>query len=551
MATKKKISKMQFFRFIIQILFFITLPGLYANAFFGIKVVYQGLINGTFYFADDFTSLISAIAIFPITILLGRFFCGWMCAFGAMGDWLYTLSQKVFKIKVKISPKVDNVLKYLKYVVLIAFFALIWIFDMSFLDSSNPWSVFGILTSITHITDLGSIITGFTFGVIILLIIMIFSLFIERFFCRYLCPLGAIFTIISRFGLTKVRKTKSNCGSCKLCTAKCSMGINLDKYDIVKSGECIHCYKCVSVCPKKNAIPSVFKKELGPVYASVVAVLAISSIYFTGNFITNNFATGTSFAAVNIKNTSGIGDYIDGVYEGTGTGFRGQITVSVTVEDGLIKSIEMISNHDDPEYFDRSFNAVTSDIIYNQTPNVDAVSGATYSSNGIMEAVTNALKNAKQDAQTETTTETTTENTTVNNIETTIAQTNTTQTTTTQSNTAQTTTPQNNTQTTTQATTQTATTSSSLYADGTYTGSGIGYKNRTTTLSVTISGGKITDIAVISFGDDAPYFNNAFTSLKPTIISAQSTAVNGVSGATFSSKGIKAAVASALSKATQ
>lgn len=211
----------------------------------------------------------------------------------------------------------------------------------------------------------------------------------------------------------------------------------------------------------------------------------------------------------------------------------------------FIKSVEVISTHDDAEYFDRSFTSITSDVIYYQSPQVDAVSGATYSSNGIMDAIADALKSAKVNSQTETNTETTLE-TTTNIIENTTANTNTAQTTT--RNTANTTVAQ----TTTLAITQTTTApvSTSLYRDGTFSGSGNGFRG-TITLNVTISGGKITDIAVISFADDAPYFNNAFSSLRPSIISAQSTAVNGVSGATFSSKGIKAAVSSALSKATQ
>ena len=540
MAAKKKISKMQVFRFIVQLIFFIFLPGLYANAFLGIKVVYQGILAGTFYFADDFPSLISAIAIFPITILLGRFFCGWMCAFGAMGDWLFSISRKVFKIKSKINPKLDRVLKYLKFVILIGFFGLIWIFDMSFLDSSNPWSVFGILANVTHVPDFVYLFTNFAVGTTILLIIMIFSLFIERFFCRYLCPLGAIFTIVSKLGLTKVRKTKSNCGSCKLCTAKCSMGINLDKYDVVKSGECIQCYKCVSVCPKKNAVPSVFQKELGSVYGSVIAVLAITAIFYTGDFISNSFATGTSFASVNIQDTTVPGKYIDGVYEGTGNGFRGQTTVSVTVSGGYITNIDVVSYGDDSQYFNRAVDSVTTDIVYYQTSSVDAVSGATYSSNGIMAAVADALKNAVATTQTETTTSGT--NTTGNTTGTTS---NTTTQTTTKNTTGTTTAT-----TTTQATTQAATTASSQYKDGTYSGSGNGFRG-TVTVNVTISGGKITDIAVVSFVDDAPYFNRAFSGLKPSIISAQSTSVSGVSGATYSSKGIKAAVQSALNKALQ
>ncbi|MGL5577034.1 MAG: 4Fe-4S binding protein [Sarcina sp.] len=61
----------------------------------------------------------------------------------------------------------------------------------------------------------------------------------ERFFCRYLCPLGAVFSIISRFKILKINKKKDKCGKCRLCTNKCVMGISLYEDDNVKSGECI------------------------------------------------------------------------------------------------------------------------------------------------------------------------------------------------------------------------------------------------------------------------------------------------------------------------
>lgn len=81
----------------------------------------------------------------------------------------------------------------------------------------------------------------------------------------------------------------------------------------------------------------------------------------------------------------------DGTYTGTGTGFRGEATVSVTVEDGYITSISVTAYNDDEKYFSRAESTIISRIITGQTPDVDAVSGATYSSNGIMEAVANAL----------------------------------------------------------------------------------------------------------------------------------------------------------------
>jgi uncharacterized protein with FMN-binding domain len=88
---------------------------------------------------------------------------------------------------------------------------------------------------------------------------------------------------------------------------------------------------------------------------------------------------------------SGTLDLADGTYTGTGTGFRGDIEVTVTVENGSITAITINAYRDDEQYFSRAKNTVIDKIISEQTPDVDAVSGATYSSNGIMEAVADAL----------------------------------------------------------------------------------------------------------------------------------------------------------------
>jgi uncharacterized protein with FMN-binding domain len=89
--------------------------------------------------------------------------------------------------------------------------------------------------------------------------------------------------------------------------------------------------------------------------------------------------------------------YADGTYTGTGEGFRGGVTkISVTVKNGIITNIQDISNEDDPPYFNRAYNTVVNSILSAQSADVDAVSGATYSSRGIMEAVANALENADE-----------------------------------------------------------------------------------------------------------------------------------------------------------
>ncbi len=533
MKKKKfRVSPLQIFRFITQLIFFIFLPGFYSNVFIGIKILYKEIISGNFSFYNDFPVLISALSVIPLTIILGRFFCGWICAFGSMGDWLFAISCKTFKIKKRINPSVDYYLKYIKYMILILFFVFVWNLDLSFLDTANPWSVFGILANVTTLPDFSTVIGEFLIGAILLLAIIVASMFIERFFCRYLCPLGALFTLLSRFSITKIKKTKQGCGSCKLCTYKCSMGINLDKYDIVKSGECIHCYKCVTSCPKNHAFPSVLKKNVGNSFPSTVAILSITIIFLIFSYLNNTFINASTYSSNFLSTQNGEGQYIDGIYEGTGSGFRGSITVDVTVEGGFITAVHILSHDDDAQYFTAATNSVIDEILVKQSTNVDAVSGATFSSLGIMEAVFDALKNAKAETLDNETSDTDTslDNNTTSNTTTTTTNTTTTN------------------QTTTTTSQTTTTTSSTLYTAGTYQGSGQGFKS-TITVSVTTSDSKITNIALVYHNDTPSYWNKAWPIIADRIVSAQSTAVDGISGATWSSAGIKAAVSDALNKA--
>ena len=204
-----------------------------------------------------------------------------------------------------------------------------------------------------------------------------------------------------------------------------------------------------------------------------------------------------------------IGQLNDGTYTGSARGYKSVITVQVTISDGKITDIQVVSQGDDEPYFSNA-RAVIQRVISSQSMNVDTVSGATYSSTGILVAIKNALLQAAGKSPVE--------NAVVAAQQTVSRQ------------------PASNTSM-----------PSGTMKDGTYTGSGMGY-NDNITVKVTVSGGKITDIVIVSSDDDEPYFTNA-RAVVARILSAQTTNVDAVSGATYSSKGIMAAVSDALQKA--
>ena len=208
----------------------------------------------------------------------------------------------------------------------------------------------------------------------------------------------------------------------------------------------------------------------------------------------------------------------DGVYTGTGTGFNGRITVSVTISGGKITKISVINNEgDDKPYLDKASKGVVARILSTQNTKVDAVSGATYSSNGIIEAVEKALKKAAikpgtddpKDPEMPTEPDKPSEPDTPSGPDE----------------------PEDG-----------------LYIDGTYEGFARGFKGFMY-VSVLIENSRITSIDITKTQDDEPFLTKAKTLIK-TIISRQTTeGVDAVSGATYSSNGILDSVKKALDKA--
>ena len=211
------------------------------------------------------------------------------------------------------------------------------------------------------------------------------------------------------------------------------------------------------------------------------------------------------------------GGYKDGTYQGSGTGFGGTVTVQVTVADGKITAVDILdASGETPSYF-ASARGVVSKILAGQTPNVDAVSGATYSSNGIIQAVQNALSKAGA----------TEKSTAKTDKETDIKKTNT---------------------STTKPVVISKPTGAVAYKDGTYTAQAEGFDGPVK-VTVTIKNGKITSITNTNT-DTKEYFSKAWAKIRPSILKKQAVyGVDTVSGATFSSNGILEATQKALEKA--
>lgn len=194
--------------------------------------------------------------------LIGRFVCGWLCPFGLIQDLLHKIP---FPKKIK-TFRGDKLLRKLKYVILIVFVILMPMFLVDLLGQGAPYfcklicpvgTLEGgiplvLLNQALHST-LGWL---YAWKVVILVITIFISLLIYRPFCKYICPLGAIYSIFNPISVFRYRVDKEKCINCGACAKSCDMGCDPTKN--ANDLECIRCGKCKKSCPT-GAICSVVR----------------------------------------------------------------------------------------------------------------------------------------------------------------------------------------------------------------------------------------------------------------------------------------------------
>jgi uncharacterized protein with FMN-binding domain len=400
------------------------MPTLYYTAFASLVELILNVWHGAVSWATVWPSILTLLITTAVTVIAGRYFCGWMCAFGSLTDWVYKVFSPLANKNIRFTKKADDILKFVKFCVLIVLLGIGVLAATFSLSAMSPWDAFGMLFTVGEAPALVFVVQSLLPGLVLLIIILFASAFTERFFCRYLCPMGAFFSLTSGKKLFLIRKERTSCGNCKICTQNCTMGIPLNEMDEVTSGECIACLKCVEVCPRKN-VHLYWKKESAlPVIAVITAVCMTSAFLSVAAVMSerNNVTIPTATETVVPSDTSAAGIetqpsgtdtgsttapqetvlqtttqmYADGVYRGIGTGFRGGTTkIDITILEGQITGVKDVSTQDDWEFFDKAFSRISNDIIASQSTQVDTVSHATYSSKGILEAARDALAKAK------------------------------------------------------------------------------------------------------------------------------------------------------------
>lgn len=191
--------------------------------------------------------------------LFGRLICGFLCPFGFIQDLLY----KIKTPKLKVIKKIDKPLRWLKYGILAVFVILLPMVLTNQLGIGSPYFCELICPAGTLEGGIPLLIKNeslrnglgllFTWKVILLVIFILSSIFIYRSFCKYICPLGAIYSLFNKFSFYQMNVDELKCNGCKTCERKCKMNVEITKN--INSLECIRCGECKRTC-KQGAITS-------------------------------------------------------------------------------------------------------------------------------------------------------------------------------------------------------------------------------------------------------------------------------------------------------
>ncbi|MGB9234719.1 MAG: 4Fe-4S binding protein [Terriglobales bacterium] len=199
------------------------------------------------------------ITFLAISFLFRKAFCSWLCPVGTISEYLWRAGQKLFHRNFHLPRWLDLGLRSLKYL-LLGFF--VWAVSSMAVDElasfmNTPYGIIAdvkMLNFFRHLSETGAIVLG---------VLVVASLCIQNFWCRFLCPYGALLGIVSLASPTRIRRNAESCIDCAKCAKACPSALPVDKLVTIKSAECTGCLECVAVCPAKDTLSLALPQVVG------------------------------------------------------------------------------------------------------------------------------------------------------------------------------------------------------------------------------------------------------------------------------------------------
>jgi polyferredoxin len=184
------------------------------------------------------------------SVLVKKAFCSWLCPVGTVSEYLWKLGRKLIRRNLVVPKWLDIPLRGLKYV-LLAFFVYI-VFTMSAMDLvdflASPFGIVADVKMLNFFRYMGMV------GVVVVAVLIALSVFIQNFWCRFLCPYGALMGVVSALSPVKIRRDTEACIDCGKCNKACPSQLPVDRLVQIRSVECTGCLECIAICPAENAL---------------------------------------------------------------------------------------------------------------------------------------------------------------------------------------------------------------------------------------------------------------------------------------------------------
>lgn len=240
--------------------------------FGGIETMWSLATSATLVKQIAVSSLILLGTVVVLALLFRRAFCGQVCPLGALQELAGRLGGSLRRGRKRpmTPPSIDRWARYLKYAVLAFFTIWTWQAASLVIRPYDPWVAWMHLTS-------AEVLTSFGIGLGVLVVSLVGSAVYERFFCKYLCPMGAALGLISRLSAFKVRRDATACIDCGACDKACPMNLTISTVETVNAADCINCNQCVTACPVADTLVVATKhraRVISPT-AMWIATLAI------------------------------------------------------------------------------------------------------------------------------------------------------------------------------------------------------------------------------------------------------------------------------------
>ncbi len=196
-------------------------------------------------------AMVIFVAALSVSLLGKKGFCGWICPIGTVSQYLWMAGEKITGKTRRPSPQWDIPLRLVKYVLMSFFLLLIGVAmvpNMMVLFFISDYYKIVDVRTMRFFTQISTV------SLIVVLIIILLSLVYRNFWCRYLCPYGALLGLVGMLSPFKIRRQEDKCVHCGRCTAHCPSLIDVERQETVGSPECFGCLTCLSRCPSKGAI---------------------------------------------------------------------------------------------------------------------------------------------------------------------------------------------------------------------------------------------------------------------------------------------------------